>query len=318
MLLPEAPTALDGAEHASVRVVAVVPTFHPDADVLLHVQALSRQVDRVFVVDDGSGRGADSLLDSIASHRVTVLRLSHNSGIAAALNTGVRAALADGADYVLNIDQDTELPDGYVVACLATFATANPVTRLGIVCADAVNGAPSIPSLRSPEGLGLVPEAIQSGFVISRECLQVGGLFDERLVIDCVDTEYCVRIRERGFRIAVASGTDIRHSLGEMVPYRPFGRQVIRDGGPALYQYHSPFRQYYITRNNIDMVFRFARRHRRWSLAVIKRQIGPTFDAVASGPQRGRHAIAVLAGTVHGLARVRGKIPPRLHRLLTR
>lgn len=314
----DAPFAPEPAGTGPARVVAVVPTFHPDTEVPLHVRTLSNQVDRVFVVDDGSGPGAQALLDSLESNSVAVLRLTDNSGIAAALNAGVKAALADGADYVVNIDQDTELPAGYVQACLETFATANPVTRLGVVCADAVNGAPSIPSLWSPEGLGLVPEAIQSGFVISRECLLRGGLFDERLVIDCVDTEYCVRIREHGFRIAVASGTDIRHSLGEMVPYRPFGRQVERDSQPVLYQYHSPFRQYYITRNNIDLVLRFARSQPRWTLAVIKRQIRPTIDAMISGPMRSRQVVAVVVGAVHGLTRRRGKIPARLHRFLTR
>jgi rhamnosyltransferase len=300
-------------------VIAVVPTYHPDDQVVSNMRSLASQVDEVVVVDDGSGSAADAVLTELGaqSGKVRVIRLDRNSGIARALNVGVRAALDDGADYVVNTDQDTDLPPGYVAACLQTFAQANRVTRLGIVCTDRVNGQPSIPTWYSPEGLGLVPEAIQSGFVISRECLERAGLFDERLVIDCVDTEYCLRVRDRGFRIAIAEGTDIRHALGEMVPFRPFGlRLTHRDGGHE-YQYHSPFRQYYITRNNIDLVFRNFRRRRRWTLAVIKRQIGPTFDAIVSGPKRARHAVAVTVGAVHGLLRIRGPIPPGLRRFLT-
>jgi len=189
------------------RVIAVVPTFHPDDGVVGRLRDLARQVDRVIVVDDGSGPSADAALADAAASGIEVHRLERNSGIAAALNTGVRVALDDGADYVVNVDQDTDLPEDYVGIALGIFARANAVTRLGIVAVDAVNGAPALPTWVSPEGFGLVPEAIQTGFVISRECLEHGGLFDERLVIDCVDTEYCLRVRDRGFRIAVAKGT---------------------------------------------------------------------------------------------------------------
>lgn len=299
------------------NVIAVVPTYHPGPEVEGHLRALAEQVDRVVAVDDGSGPAADDRLAAIAQAGVEVIRLDRNSGIARALNTGIDVALRRGAEYVLTIDQDTELPPGYVAACLATFAKANAVTRLGIVCTDRVNGAPSLPTWQSPEGIGLVPEAIQSGMVFTRRCLEVVGPFDERLVIDCVDTEYCIRARDRGFRIGVAHGTDINHALGEMVPYRPFGLRLRNRNGTYLYQYHSPFRQYYIVRNNIDLVFRTARRHPRWALAVVKRQIGPAIDAVASGPGRLRHAIATAAGAWHGFLRIRGPIPPGLRRFLT-
>ncbi len=300
------------------RVVAVVPLFRPDDRVVGNITALAAQVDAVYAVDDGSGEVADGVVAELGDAGVRVTRLERNSGIAAALNAGVRRALDDGADFVVNTDQDTLLPTGYVAACIDTFTRANAVTRLGIVCADAVNGAPSIPTWRSPEGLGLVPEAIQSGFVISRECLAKSGLFDERLVIDCVDTEFCMRVRARGFRIAVADGTDIAHELGEMVPYRPFGVRRRNRNGTYEYQYHSPFRQYYITRNNIDLIFRYFRTHRRWTLAVVKRQTGPGIDAVLSGPERLRHAVAIAAGGVHGFLRIRGPVPPRLGRYLRR
>ncbi|MTH68915.1 glycosyltransferase [Agromyces bracchium] len=318
---PRAPLATTIAPSATIpapRVIAVVPTYHPDDEVVRNMRSLSSQVDELVVVDDGTGPGADRVLGLLSTEleNTRIIRLERNSGIARALNAGVRAALEDGADFIVNTDQDTDLPAGYVASCLETFARANRVTRVGIVCTDRVNGQPSIPTWYSPEGLGLVPEAIQSGFVISRECLETSGLFDERLVIDCVDTEFCLRVRDHGFRIAVAEDTDIAHALGEMVPFRPFGLTLPHRDGGHLYQYHSPFRQYYIIRNNIDLVFRNVIRRRRWTLAVVKRQIGPTFDAIVSGPKRTKHLVATVVGGVHGLLRIRGPIPPGLLRYL--
>ncbi|WP_164990426.1 glycosyltransferase [Agromyces albus] len=300
------------------RVIAVVPTYRPDDEAVGHLRQIARQVAAVVVVDDGSGAAATSILDAVEAEVTRVIRLTANSGIAAALNAGVRWALDNDADYVLTVDQDTNLPEGYVEAALAVFDAANPVTRLGIVCVDAVNGAPALPTWSSPEGLGLVPEAIQTGFVISRECLETAGLFDEGLVIDTVDTEYCLRVRDRGFRIAVAKGTNIGHSIGRRAELRPFGVAVRHANGRiATYQYHSPFRRYYIARNNIDLMLRNVRKRPRWVLTVLKREMGGMIVSMVSGPQRIAQVLAITTGTLHGLIRRRGMIPPWLRRLVT-
>jgi len=72
-------------------------------------------------------------------------------------------------------------------------------------------------------------------------------------VIDCGDTEACLRVRDHGFRIAVAGSTDITHELGEMVPLRPFCIPCGIADGEEEHQYHSPFRQYYVTRDNTSL-----------------------------------------------------------------
>lgn len=299
------------------RVIAVVPTYRPDGDVLVHLRRIARQVSAVVVVDDGSGETASAILETVAAELAHVIRLDSNSGIAAALNAGVRWALDDGADYVLTVDQDTDLPGDYVSTALELFARANPVTRVGVVAVDAVNGAPSLPTWVSPEGFGLVPEAIQTGFVISRACLETAGLFDERLVIDCVDTEYCLRVRDHGFRIAVAKGTDIRHSIGRRAELRPFGIPLRHASGRvATYQYHSPFRRYYIARNNIDLMLRNVSKRPRWVLTVLKRELSGMINSMVSGPQRLAQTLAITTGTVHGLLRRRGMIPGWLRRLV--
>ena len=299
------------------QVTAVVPTLEPDSEIVERIHALAEQVDRVIVVDDGSTSDVRGLARDVAGSADWAL-LPRNSGIATALNHGIRLALAGGADFVLTVDQDTDLPPDYAQTALSVFAIANPVTRIGVVAVDAVNGAPALPTWTSPEGFGLVPEAIQTGFVISRECLETAGLFDERLVIDCVDTEFCLRVRDHGFRIAVAKGTDIRHSIGRRAELRPFGVPLRHASGRiATYQYHSPFRRYYIARNNIDLMLRNVRKRPRWVLAVLKREMGGMVVSMVSGPQRIAQVLAITTGTIHGLTRRRGMIPAWLKRLVT-
>jgi rhamnosyltransferase len=300
------------------RIVAVVPTYHPDAGFGDRLALLAAQVDEVIIVDDGSGPAADPILDTVAAAGHQVIRLPRNAGIAAALNAGVRAALTGSTEFIVNLDQDTVLPPDYVSTALKIFARANPVTRLGIVCVDAINGAPALPTWTSPEGFGIVEEAIQTGFVISRECIENAGLFDERLVIDTVDTEYCLRVRDAGFRIAVAKGTDVQHALGRQAELRPFGIPMHHaDGRIKTYQYHSPFRRYYIARNNIDLMYRHFRSRPSWVRHVERRERPGMVKSVVSGPQRAAQVLAISVGTLHGLVRRRGMIPRWLHKVIS-
>jgi rhamnosyltransferase len=298
-------------------VIAVVPTFAPDLALLDGLRALAPQVSAVIIVDDGGPAASASVLDAAQAAGYEIIRRPENRGIAAAINVGIKLALERGADYILTIDQDTILPSHYVSDCVTAFAIASPKTNLGIVCTDRVNGQPSIPEHYTAEGLGLVREAIQSGFLISRKVLEECGLFDERLFIDCVDTEYCLRITAAGYRIAVGPGTDIVHSLGEQAPLRPFGVKVNRDGVPATYEYHGPVRRYFITRNNVDLHLRYLRTRPRWVVSAVKRELKPGFTTIIAGPQRGRQLLATVVGAAHGLVRRRGPMSPALRTVLT-
>lgn len=298
-------------------VIAVIPAFRPDEELLRGIQALAPQVQAIIIVDDGSPANSAAVFDSAAVLGAEIIRSNSNLGIGAALNTGIRVALERGAEFVLTLDQDTELPHHYVADCVTAFRIAAPETHLGIVCTDRVNGQPSIPERYTAEGLGLVREAIQSGFLISAECLSECGLFDERLFIDCVDTEYCLRIARHGYGIAVGPGTDITHSLGEQALLRPFGIARRRaDGEPETYEYHGPIRRYFIARNNVDLYLRYLRLRPRWVLSAVKRELSPTVTTIVSGPRRGAQLLATVIGVSHGLVRKRGPLSPALRSLL--
>lgn len=297
-----------------LRVFGVMSTYRPDAEVVLRARSHAAQVNKLIVVDDGSDDSA--VLDGLAGDRFEVIRLAENSGIAKALNVGMQAALDQGAEYILNLDQDSMLDDDYMSRVLSTFVGAARATRLGVVLTDTVNHQPSIPPKYSPEGFGLVEEGIQSGLVVSATCLRAVGLLDERLFIDCVDIEFCLRSRDQGWNIAVAPGANITHSLGQLEPLRPFGRQRYLDGEPLMFQYHKPFRQYYITRNNIDLCLRNLRKRPRWVVAVVRRELVPTVKKLVASSQKRKQWLAVTVGAWHGLIRRRGKIPAWLARAL--
>lgn len=296
-------------------VIGVMSTYMPDLDVTIRARDHLSQLDQLIIVDDGStDAGA---LEAITDERITVVRLEKNSGIAHALNVGTKRALESGAEWVLYLDQDTLLTPNFVERCLSLFNIANQTTRVGIVVSDYVNESPSLPPRYSPEGFGLVDEGIQSGMMISKSCINEIGQLDERLFIDCVDTEYCLRAIDFGWRIAVAPKTKIVHSLGTQMQFAPFGEKRFKDGKPIFFQYHPPFREYYIVRNNVDLCFRNIKLRPRWVVSVVRREINPQIQIFLGGPSPLKHLLCVTIGFVHGVFRRRGKIPNWLFKIVS-
>ncbi len=197
---------------------AVVTTFEPDASLADALASIRAQVDEVVVVDDGSGAAADPVLAALSDAGTRVVRLETNSGIAVALNRGIRTALDAGADAVVTFDQDSRIGAGFVSGLLAARAAAaseglsvGPVVPERFAAVSQVHGA-------TAGGTLLARHVIQSGMLLDRETIrEVGGMF-EPLFIDLVDTEYELRCIDHGRVVVAAGGTSLEHSLGASLP----------------------------------------------------------------------------------------------------
>lgn len=105
-----------------MRIVAVIPAYNEARMLGRVVSGLLTHCADVVVVDDGSTDGCAATLVGLP---VTLLRHTHNQGKAAALWTGMQAALAMGADAVLTLDADGQHPADDVPRLMHA-ARANP------------------------------------------------------------------------------------------------------------------------------------------------------------------------------------------------
>lgn len=297
-----------------IKTFGVMSTYSPDSRVVAGIEIISRQLDKLLIIDDGSQDS--SILDSIAIPNVEVHKSPTNQGIANALNQGISIAVIAGASFILTLDQDTIPDEGYVQKCKKLFLESATSTRIGLALSDKINGTPSIPPRYSPESYGLVDEGIQSGMMISTECLEEIGNLDESLFIDCVDTEFCLRARRNNWNIAIVPKTNIQHALGEDLVFRPFGIRIAKSEQEPTFQAHQPFRQYYISRNNLDLALRLLSSNPKQAARIVKREIPTHLRAISGGPYRLKQFIATTVGTAHGLIRRRGKIPGWLNSYL--
>ncbi|MGM7672173.1 glycosyltransferase [Microbacterium sp. A93] len=229
---------------------AVFSTFRPGSGAEEAVSSVAGQVDGVIVVDDGSGPVADDVLERLAASGVLVHRQSENSGIAAALNTGIRLAREQGAANVVTFDQDSLVPSGFVEALRVAqdAATADGV-QVGVVVPEyfaAVRQARGEMSAYGPAA-----NVIQSGMLLPLSVVDAIGELRADFFIDLVDTEFELRLRREGYAVLAAPGLRLGHALGTQYRRELFGRQVCLPGIPPEITLSTPFRYFYRVRNRI-------------------------------------------------------------------
>lgn len=205
----------------------------------------------IIIVDDG-GRDPHGVLPQLSALGAQVIRHDDNSGIAAALNSGMEAAFAGGATMVVTFDQDSTPSRDTIEMLRVTLehAMSEGIRVAGIVPAEFAQVRQS----RSREALATASRVIQSGMLIPRAAFDALGRFDESLFIDLVDTDYEMRALAHGFRI-VAAPTRIDHELGRSVSLAPLAPLPPR----IRTMVSTPFRYYYRARNRLVLTRRFVR-----------------------------------------------------------
>ncbi len=248
--MPTSSTPSSGSHRA--RVVAVLSAFRPELALIAHCAALDPQVAGVIVVDDGSGEHAEAVLRQLETAGVTVLRQPQNSGIAAAMNRGIDAALAAGAEFVVTFDQDSNVPAGFVDALVNEFDRAAAAGLRVAMIAPEFYSQTRQTGEQPVDGFLGSGAPIQSGLLMPAGVLRELGAQREDFFIDLVETEYYLRAQVAGYVSLCVPGLTLPHGFGHRLYVHFLGKRLEKgDGRPRMVAVSSPFRYYYRARNRV-------------------------------------------------------------------
>ena len=253
---------------------AVVITFRPQAAVLENLAKVRPQVKELVVVDNGSPvELLGPLRVAALEWGFTLVENEVNLGIAAALNTGVRWAKAQGFKYVLLFDQDSTVTDGFCQVMLAHYESHPQRDKVAVVTPSQVerNTGRVRRHTLAKDGSPLV--AITSGSMMPVEIFDHCGWFQENLIIDSVDHEYCFRARSQGYTLAECRQAVLLVAVGSIISHQAFGLTISA-------KHYSARRQYYITRNRLVMVQRFWKQQPAWCCRVLRDIVQDAIKAV--------------------------------------
>jgi rhamnosyltransferase len=291
-------------------VTAVVTWFRPTPEVVDALQDAVAQCAHVVVVDNtpyGEGglsawpEGVPASADSAS--RVRVLRPGSNLGLAGALNLAVHHLPPD-TSAVLLLDQDSRLSTGMVQRL------AGHLREVGTGAAapapwDEREGRYLDPRARLRPEVAEVPVAITSGLLVARAALEATGPFREDFFVDAVDLDFCLRLRNAGWRIVQDRGVHLAHRLGNTRWHTLLGVRVRAS-------HHPDWRLYSGGRNGARLCREHLLSSPRWSLtqAALLAYWGATVAAFEP-PRRSRTRL-FFTGVLDGWrgAPARLPIPP--------
>lgn len=231
--------AADSIQAASTSpdhfVAAIIITYNCYTSIERTILAVANQVARVIIVDNGSEPGTlDAIWGAIDHSRLQnceFLPQGRNLGIGTALNIGVRAALAAGAEYVLPLDDDTEFSPGAVadlVRCCVAHGDQHVVAARWIT--PGTFPATSYGVKDEPRSVERIPS---TGCLIRREAFESVGMFREDYFLDYTDYEFCARIIAAGWRVLTCPTATVFHRPGDIVLRPFFGRTLVVSNYPA-------------------------------------------------------------------------------------
>jgi rhamnosyltransferase len=297
------------------NVCALVISYHPESAIYSKVLAVISQVDRIFVVDNGSSEiEREPLVNARTySDAVELVFNEKNMGQAKALNTGIELAKKCGYKWVLLLDQDSLLAENMVEAMSLCYKQYDDNQSVGSICPvlASYNGISpaSLDSieLRSFSGIrvkglfSLVKIAITSGNLINLDVFDEVGTFDEGFFIDYVDQEFCLRLSQASYKIIQANQAVLYHNIGNTVQHSLFGKRV-------LVANNSSIRSYYFYRNAIIVYKRYFFRDFMWVCQdLVKGCVINLLKIVLFESNRLDKSKKILLGLIDGLMNKSGE-----------
>jgi GT2 family glycosyltransferase len=217
---------------------------------------------------------------------VQVLENETNNGFAGGNNLGIEQALAEGAQYVFLLNNDTTVaPD--LIERLVVRAESD--AQIGIVGALMLyHGEPEVvwsaggslgedggaTMLRQGERADAIPTepfevdyVVGCGLLVKRAVLEKVGLLDERYFLYYEETDFCARVQKAGWRIVTEPTARLWH-------------KVSRTTGAE-----SDLTLYYMRRN----VLLYLREHGRRPILSVARAVGDALRLALVWTLQGKH-----------------------------
>lgn len=246
-------------------VCGVIVTFRPHKQDLDNVSRVRSQVQDLVVVDNGSPvETLDALRRASLELDFVLIENAANLGIAAALNVGVRWAEIHGSRWIALFDQDSAVTEGFITQMLNDFAVYALQRNILLIVPrykDPVSGVERMCGLDDDGGPFVT---ITSGSLLPIDAFQRCGYFKEELFIYTVDDEYSLRIRSRGYSIAVSPHAVLLHASGTPSYFHIFGKQWFHTTN------YRPGVRYYISRNRVWMSRMYGLRYPRWVRGALR------------------------------------------------
>lgn len=167
--------------------------------------------------------------------------LGDNFGIAKALNVGAKYALSCGYDYIVTMDQDSELSTDILARMCDAIEMYEDKAHVAIFSPRHINDGVDLHIIKSDITNDFY--TMSSGNFLNLDLWYKLNKFDEKLFIDMVDVDYYVRAIIANYQVITFQQITMQHRMGDHSHIRWVGKY-----GFDVWN-HSKVRKYYQARN---------------------------------------------------------------------
>jgi rhamnosyltransferase len=269
-------------------IAGLVVLYNPDQNVIRNIQSYINQLSILYVVDN-SEVCKNKIIETInAYNNSKYIFNGENLGIAKALNIGVEEAIKDGFKFLFTFDQDSKATPE-MIETITRFLDENDYSSIGILSPFQDNKGYKEPPSKKITRLSNIAT---SGNLLILDAYKQVGPFLDKLFIDYVDVEYCLRLNDSGFRVIRINDAILKHNLGSIVKRRFLFRKVAVTN-------HSPLRLYYRTRNRFYVLRKYKYKFPLFSMYNFFRLFLETLKVVCFENERIEKIRMMIKGYSH-------------------
>lgn len=283
------------------KIAGCVVLFHPDNNVPDNISTYISGLDLLLLMDNSPEQHSvikDQLPDS--EKKIIYCPLEGNKGIAYALNKAAELALDKGCNWLLTMDQDSHFKPGEFEILAGAINEVQQLYMKPAIITPFQQVHARFPE-RSDSRFSELGSAMTSGNLLNLQAWLLAGPFEDKLFIDYVDHEYCLRLRKHGYSIIQVNEIRLVHSLGYFELRKFFGKTIGISN-------HNPLRRYYIQRNGLYTVFKYMFFDRKITWFILKGMITDFFRVLLFEKQKGKKIMAMIRGTRDAIRGKFGKI----------
>lgn len=220
-----------------MRIYAIVSLYNPSRDNIVNIDKTAELFEKMIIIDDSEKNHTFSFFKN---NNITAFWNGENVGLTKTINRGLEEAQANGADWVVILDQDGRF-NKHILEVYLNYIKDNDISSVALLC-------PQLNYDRhrrnEKDGYKEVSFCDLSGAMINMNAYKNLGRFDERFFIDGLDTEWCLRARLNGYKIVMCKEALLDHHPAITKSVRLFGIVIFRYGWDTHIRYYYQFKAF--------------------------------------------------------------------------
>lgn len=230
-------------------IYALVTLYNPKDDVIININNISKQVDKVFICDNSINSNVE-LFKNI--NNLDYIFFNKNLGLSGAFNAilkNVNNSFRDD-DFIIFFDQDSNVNENHVKKLINEFTQLN-IDGYDVGCIGPVYFNQSSSKVEVPKNYKVINEnnlsvksIITSSMLTRYSILKEINFWNEDIFLDLADWDFCWRILQNKKLCVMTKSTVLNHTLG--IGEKKIGLFKLRIG--------NTFREYYQIRDSLKLL----------------------------------------------------------------